>query len=92
MGSGRGPWIESTNPIVNLWSRPIPVDLSVLFCHSRRIGRLFVILRLGQDEIIVECGQETLLSLRELQLPNRARISARDFVNGVNPRVGDLFT
>ena len=59
---------------------------------SRPAGQPGAILELGQDEIIVECGQETLLSLRELQLPNRARISARDFVNGVNPRVGDLFT
>ena len=55
-------------------------------------GQPGTILELGQDEIIVECGKKTLLSLRELQLPNRARISARDFVNGVKPRVGDLFT
>jgi len=59
---------------------------------SRPAGRPGVILASGQDEIIVECGQKTLLSLLELQLPNRARVSALDFVNGVNPRVGDLFT
>ena len=59
---------------------------------SRPSGRPGVILALGPDEIIVECGQTTLLSLGELQLPNRARVSARDFVNGVKPRVGDLFT
>ena len=53
---------------------------------SRAVGQPGAILELGQDEIIVECGEKTLLSLRELQLPNRARISAGDFVNGVNAR------
>ena len=93
-------WIRALNPWptaaahfqgvkVKIW-RSRRVEESV--GDSRASDRPGAILAFGQDEIIVECGQTTLLSLRELQLPNRARVSARDFVNGVKPRVGDLFT
>jgi len=93
-------WIRALNPwptaaahfqggTVKIW-RSRRVEKSV--GDSRPSGRPGAILALGQNEIIVECGQTTLLSLRELQLPNRARVSARDFVNGVKPRVGDPFT
>ena len=93
-------WIRALNPWptasalfrgmqVKVW-RSIRVGESRLALSPA--GRPGAILALGENEIIFECGQKTFLSLKELQLPNRARVSARDFVNGVNLRVGDLFT
>ena len=42
-------------------------------------------------EIITQCGQGTFLSVNELQLPNRKRISSGDFINGVGLKVGESF-
>ncbi len=93
-------WIRALNPWptasalfggmkVKVW-RSVRMGESLLALSP--CGRPGAILALGKSEIIIECGQKTLLSLKELQLPNRARVSARDFVNGVNPKVGDIFT
>ncbi len=39
----------------------------------------------------VACGEGSI-HLSEVQLPNRSRISARDFVNGQQPRIGERFS
>jgi methionyl-tRNA formyltransferase len=39
----------------------------------------------------VACGEGSVY-LRELQLPNRSRVAAQDFVNGQQPRVGECFS
>ena len=93
-------WIRALDPWPTGWTRF--GDKKVKIWRSERVeelgldlgplGRPGTILDLGKDRIIVECGGKTFLSLRELQLPNRARLSAREFVNGVNPGLGDLFT
>lgn len=58
----------------------------------RPSGRVGTIAAVGKDKIVVECGRKTFLSLKELQLPNRKRVSARDFVNGTSLRPGELLT
>ncbi|MEE8160091.1 MAG: methionyl-tRNA formyltransferase [Acidobacteriota bacterium] len=93
-------WIRALDPWPTAWTSF--GDKKVKIWRSEKVGepvrdlsplgRPGAILGLGKDRIVVECGGKTFLSLGELQLPNRARISARDFVNGVNPRVGDLFS
>ena len=55
-------------------------------------GRPGVVVAVEEDAVVTECGLHTFLSLRELQLPNRGRVAARDFVNGVGLKVGEMFT
>lgn len=44
-----------------------------------------------RDELVVGCGDQTALRLIELQPEARKRIHARDFINGMHPKVGDRF-
>jgi methionyl-tRNA formyltransferase len=44
----------------------------------------------SKQEIVVRCGEGSLLAVREAQMPNRRRHSALDFVNGVGLRVGEV--
>lgn len=57
----------------------------------RLAGRPGAVLAVGQDEIVVECGEGSILALLELQLPDRRRLPAHDFANGVNLQVGEVF-
>jgi len=50
------------------------------------------ILSLDRRRIIVSCGEATCLSIEEIQMPNRKRLSAVEFINGINPQVGESFT
>src|SRR2546423_273425 len=43
------------------------------------------------DELIVACGQQTLLHLHEVQPEGKRRMSVRDFLNGARVRVGERF-
>jgi methionyl-tRNA formyltransferase len=42
------------------------------------------------DRLLVFCGGDSVLKIDELQLEGKRRVSARDFINGVRPAVGDL--
>ena len=44
---------------------------------------------INRDRIVVRCAGPSYLSLITLQLPNRKRVSAGDFVNGTQLRVGE---
>lgn len=55
---------------------------------SDKFGKVVAV---GGAEIITQCGQGTFLSVNELQLPNRKRISSGDFMNGVSLKVGESF-
>ncbi len=43
------------------------------------------------DALIVGCGEGTALEVRELQLEGKRRMTARDFVNGYQPKPGERF-
>ncbi|MDT5123069.1 MAG: methionyl-tRNA formyltransferase [Acidobacteriota bacterium] len=43
------------------------------------------------DELIVACGDQTLLHLHEVQPEGKRRMSGRDFLNGARVRVGESF-
>jgi methionyl-tRNA formyltransferase len=45
----------------------------------------------AKDNLVVECESRSFLRLTELQLPNRKRVSARDFLNGTQSRIGERF-
>lgn len=42
------------------------------------------------DELMVFCGGDSVLGIKELQLEGKRRMGARDFINGVRPKVGDI--
>ena len=41
------------------------------------------------DELVVSCGEGSLLEISELQLEGKKRIAVRDFLNGTKLKVGD---
>jgi methionyl-tRNA formyltransferase len=43
------------------------------------------------DELVVACGDETLLRLHEVQPEGKRRMSVRDFLNGMRVRAGERF-
>lgn len=64
--------------------------------RSRRIDVWHKSLEPGQiisatgDELLVFCGGDSVLQIDELQLEGKRRVSARDFINGVRPQVGEM--
>ncbi|PYS50557.1 MAG: methionyl-tRNA formyltransferase, partial [Acidobacteria bacterium] len=49
------------------------------------------IIKAHGDELVVACGDETLLRIEEVQPEGKRRMSARDFLNGARVRVGERF-
>ena len=47
------------------------------------------IIEASGDRLVVFCGGDSALQIEELQLEGKRRVSARDFMNGVHPQVGD---
>jgi methionyl-tRNA formyltransferase len=43
------------------------------------------------NDLVVNCGEETVLRLIDVQPEARKRLSARDFINGMHLKVGDRF-
>ena len=41
------------------------------------------------DELVVSCGEGSLLEISELQLEGKKRIAVRDFLNGTKLKIGD---
>jgi methionyl-tRNA formyltransferase len=46
------------------------------------------ILKARGDELIVACGESTVLHLHEVQPEGKRRMNVRDFLNGVKIEVG----
>lgn len=44
-----------------------------------------------RDELVVQCGEQTVLRVLEVQPEARKRMAARDFINGMRLKVGDRF-
>ncbi|HEV7376381.1 MAG TPA: methionyl-tRNA formyltransferase [Pyrinomonadaceae bacterium] len=58
---------------------------------ERLQGSAGEIVKAHGDELIVGCGDETLLRLHEVQPEGKRRMSVRDFLNGARVRAGELF-
>lgn len=70
----------------HLWSaRPSPAGPPEKTTAPAEPGVLWA----GQGRLLVACGQGSWLELAELQMPNRKRASARDFLNGLRPALRD---
>lgn len=48
------------------------------------------ILEVEGDELIVSCGNHSLLKIQELQLEGKKRMFVRDFLNGVKISIGEI--
>ena len=46
-------------------------------------------IRLCDGHFEVGCGRDTVLAVHELQPEGRKRMSARDFINGYQPKPGE---
>ena len=43
------------------------------------------------DELLIACGNQTVLRIEELQLEGKKRMPTRDFLNGVKVKIGEVF-
>ncbi len=48
------------------------------------------ILSANSDELVVSCGNQSMLNILELQLEGKRRMSVRDFLNGIKISVGEI--
>lgn len=48
------------------------------------------VIAVSADEVIVACGDNSALSISELQIEGKRRMSVRDLLNGTKIRVGDV--
>ncbi len=89
-----GAWTTFRGKTLNVWSaRPVeapgfsPVNKAASETRALAPGELCA----EGDHLLVGCGATTRLELLELQPEGKRRISARDFVNGYKPQVGERF-
>lgn len=69
---------------VTLWKcKRVAVDM-----HRSTIGE---IISARGDNLVIFCGGDSGLKIEELQIEGKRRMSARDFINGMKPQVGDKF-
>lgn len=47
------------------------------------------ILKATGEDLLIQCGNDSMLGIEELQLEGKRRVSARDFINGLHPSVGE---
>ena len=67
---------------LTVWkARPVAIEH-----HTTTPG---AIIRASGDDLLVFCGGDSVLRIEELQLEGKRRMSTRDFINGVRPKVGD---
>jgi methionyl-tRNA formyltransferase len=66
--------------------------LILLRADAERIEAAFefgTILKAKGDELVVACGESTVLHLREVQPEGKRRMNVRDFLNGSQLAVGE---
>lgn len=85
---GFQPW---PNAHTTLHSRRLIVRQASVETIPRPADQPGQIIEAHGDRLVVACGAETALRILELQPEDSRRMSARDFLNGTNLKVGDLF-
>jgi methionyl-tRNA formyltransferase len=58
--------------------------------QPHQLGHPGEIIEAAGDRLLVFCGGDSVLQITELQLEGKRRVSARDFINGVRPGVGEV--
>lgn len=50
------------------------------------------VLQAKGDDLLISCGDRTVLRIEEIQPEGKRRMSTRDFLNGLKVKVGDVFS
>jgi methionyl-tRNA formyltransferase len=58
--------------------------------QSHQLAHPGEIIEAAGDRLAIFCGGDSVLQITELQLEGKRRVSARDFINGVRPDVGEV--
>jgi methionyl-tRNA formyltransferase len=82
-----GAFAEWRGGEVKIW-KALPTSPSMAGKARFQPGRVATI---GKEGFQIECKDSTFLTVREIQLPNRKRVPARDFVNGSQLKVDEVF-
>lgn len=73
---------------VSIWKAEEISDLEFEISNFRNSGQ---IIEAKGDNLFVQCGNETLLRILEVQSEGKRRMQVRDFVNGLQPKAGEIF-
>jgi methionyl-tRNA formyltransferase len=46
-------------------------------------------IKIAEEQLLAGCGAQTAIAIRELQLEGKRRMSAREFINGYQPKAGE---
>ena len=69
---------------LTIWKADV-VDVAVMI-ENAEYGE---ILEFGGDDLMIACGNETVLNIKELQIEGKKRMNTRDFLNGVKIKNGE---
>lgn len=73
---------------VTIWKAD---EISVLEIEDSGVARPGGIVRAKGDNLLVACGNETVLRIEEIQSEGKRKTPVRDFINGIKPSVGESF-
>ena len=73
---------------ITIWKAEQISNLEFQISNSRCRGE---IIEAKGDNLLIQCGNETILKIAEIQPEGKRRMPVRDFVNGVQPRAGEIF-
>lgn len=74
---------------VNFRGKKLTIWDAAAITDRRVVGRPGQVVEAAGDSLVIACGENTALSIHEIQLEGKRRMNARDFLNGVHLRPGD---
>jgi methionyl-tRNA formyltransferase len=74
-----------------IWRAAVEVALSRDQNEDQAGGRAGEVMVADGDDLVVQCGEGTVLRLLEVQPEAKRRMSVRDFLNGTHLKIGDRF-
>ena len=72
---------------IKIWRTAQQKQITRYSSLSNKSGEIVTV---KKHKVVVQCGHNTFIRLLEVQLPNRKRISANDFINGASLKRGEL--
>lgn len=86
---GMFPWPGSYTYFHGIRLKVLKAQMTEVTASYKKGAKAGEIVSVFKDEIIISCGQNSFLSILQLQPENRSAISAREFINGYHPKVGE---
>lgn len=72
---------------ITIWKAEQISNLEFQVSDSRSQGE---VIEAKGDNLFVQCGNETVLKIAEIQPEGKRRMPVRDFVNGIQPKAGEI--